>query len=262
LLANIPATFLSLNKEITLQHIQLTLSTITLTIALLAACSGGGGATAPDETPTPIPDGTPTPAPILDPTGTPAPTPSPTPTPEPTTGYGFVPNSSGGNYGYNCIKDYATGLIWEGKEPANSSLRFYGRRYTNFDNVNEFQKISVGGATYIKPTQAEVDAPTNSVGYKNAVNATALCGFTDWRIPTSTEIESLKTGFRSVSPSINTTWFPHTTNAFYITSTSEGASMLLTGGVLNLQSYRSLFSADSGGDSYMRVDTDHVRLVR
>ena len=133
-------------------------ASIALTTALLAACSGGGDATAPAETPTPTPAGTPAPEP------TPTPTPTPAPTAEPTTGYGYIINPAGGNYGLNCVKDYATGLIWEGKEPANSSLRFYGRRYTNFDNINNYQDLSVGGASYVKPTQAQVDAPTNSVG--------------------------------------------------------------------------------------------------
>lgn len=225
-----------------------------LSIALslvLAACSGGGGggdATAPSETTT-------TEVSTSSTTTT-------TPVAEPTTGFGFVTNPAGGNYGYNCIKDYATGLIWEGKEPANSSLRFYGRRYTNFDNINVYQDISVGGATYLKPTQAQVDAPTNSVGYKNAVNATALCGFTDWRIPTSEEIESLKTGFSSSSPSIDTAWFPFTTSGYYISSTSEGASTLPSGEIIDLLTYRSLFSAGGGGDSYARRSSDELRLVR
>lgn len=242
------------------------IAALGLATALLAACGGGGDATAPAETPTPTPAATPAPGTTPEPTPTPTPTPepAPAPTPTPTSGFGLVPIASGGSYPKtDCVKDYSTGLVWEAKLPANSSLRFYGRRYTNFDNINEYQNISVGGASYLKPTQAEIDAPTNSVGYKNAVNAIALCGFNDWRIPTSDELETLKNGFSTATPSIDTTWFPYTTTGYYISSTSEGASILPTGGTINLRTYRSLFSYGSGGVvSFSRYFTDELRLVR
>ncbi|MCX8501042.1 MAG: DUF1566 domain-containing protein [Alphaproteobacteria bacterium] len=55
--------------------------------------------------------------------------------------------------------------------------------YTTLDNTESAQK-----SDDTNPTQAEIDAPTNTVGYVNYVNRIALCGFTDWRLPTLKEL--------------------------------------------------------------------------
>jgi hypothetical protein len=194
-------------------------ATLGFAAVLLTACGGGGDATTPTESPTPTPTPVGTPEPSSTPTGTPAPIPAA----EPTTGYGFVPNGSGGNYGLNCVKDYATGLIWEGKNPANSSLHFVGRTYTNFDSTTASQK-QVGTASPVAPTATEVNAATNSVGLKNATNTEALCGFTDWRLPTVAELYTL--GDTSLSSAdgglaIDRTWFGTTNSGSYWSSDSS-----------------------------------------
>ena len=221
-----------------MKHIKQILIAISVA-ALLVACSGGGGdATAPEETST---------------GGTAGSTPTDSAATEPTTGYGYVTNPAGGNFGLNCIKDYSNGLIWEGKEPANSSLRFYGRKYTNFDSVTEYQKDTAFGL--VRPTQVEVDASTNSVGYKNAVNATALCGFSDWRIPSFEELQTLANGFAGSLPSINTTWFPSTVSDTYLTSSKISPA--------NHNEIKTFsFETGASGGSYRRIYTHHLRLVR
>jgi hypothetical protein len=160
------------------------ISAITLSISLLAACGGGGDATAPAETPTPTPA----------PAGTPAPAPTPAPAAEPTTGYGYVTNPAGGNYGNQCAKDYATGLIWEGKNPNHSHPQGIGRTYTNYDNTAAAQvRVSTPACPSCtrQPTAGEVSAAANSLGYRNSINSTALCGFSDWRLPTRDELAAL-----------------------------------------------------------------------
>ena len=59
-------------------------------------------------------------------------------------------------------------------------------RYTNLDSTTSAQKPDG-----TNPTQAEIDAPTNSIGYVKSANASALCGFTDWRLPTMEELKLL-----------------------------------------------------------------------
>ncbi|MCX8501041.1 MAG: DUF1566 domain-containing protein [Alphaproteobacteria bacterium] len=61
------------------------------------------------------------------------------------------------------------------------------RTYTNLDSTTHAQKP--GGA---KPTQAEIDAETNSIGYVKSANDNALCGFTDWRLPTKGELRLMR----------------------------------------------------------------------
>jgi hypothetical protein len=190
------------------------LAALGLASVLLAACGGGGDATAPTETPTP----TPTPAPAGAPGASPAPVPTPTPTPTPTSGFGLVSNASGGNYSQTeCVKDYSTGLVWESKHPVNSSLRYVGRTYTNFDDTAKLQ-VSTGISTGRAPTVSEITAATNSIGYVTAVNAAALCGFTDWRRPTIGELESIA---RLSSNGTDVTWLPLNAVSSYWSSSPD-----------------------------------------
>ena len=71
------------------------------------------------------------------------------------------------------------------------------------------------------PTLAQVNASTNSIGFKNAVNAANLCGSGEWRLPTKAELLGLvKT--TAPAPKIDATWFPNTSaDSFYWTSSPD-----------------------------------------
>ncbi|AOW12375.1 hypothetical protein LPB72_07985 [Hydrogenophaga crassostreae] len=87
-----------------------------------------------------------------------------------------------------CVKDNVTGLIWEGK-PA-SGFRVSSNIHTNYDDSTQPQKpVDFLSSPY--PTQAEINAVSNTVGYANYVNSTALCGSSAWRLPTSEELATL-----------------------------------------------------------------------
>ncbi len=86
---------------------------------------------------------------------------------------------------WSCVKDNVTGLIWERKNSTTGDLHNSSITYTNYDSTVAAQ-LPTGGL----PTQANIDAATNSVGFKNAVNAAGLCGSTDWRIPAPLELQS------------------------------------------------------------------------
>ena len=101
-----------------------------------------------------------------------------------------------------CVKDTATGLIWEGK--TTSGTRAGSNTYTNYDSTASKQKENK-----IPPTQEDINAISNSIGYVNFVNANALCGYTDWRLPINSELISL-VAVSSSKPKINTFWFPNT----------------------------------------------------
>ena len=130
--------------------------------------------------------------------------------------YSLVANASGGTYALTeCVKDTTTGLIWEGKTASPATSRLGTSTYTNYDDVNSAQKWN--GSNFVNPTQAEIDAGTNSIGYRNSVNASALCGYTDWRLPTKYELRGIMA--LGGSPMIDTTWFPNTLAYYYWTST-------------------------------------------
>ena len=121
--------------------------------------------------------------------------------------YGYVANASDGLYDKTeCVQDYNTGLVWEGKTASPATSRLGTSTYTNYDSTSSAQKPDG-----TNPNQMEIDASTNSIGYKNSVNTSALCGYTDWRLPTKEELEGILAS--SGSPRIDTTWFPNTQQA-------------------------------------------------
>jgi Protein of unknown function (DUF1566) len=204
---------------------------VALSATYFVVACGGGSSTEPTATPTP----TPTPSPIPTPGATPAPGAAPTPTPTAVvctpavignSGYSLVFKACNGAVAEyydktECVRDNATGLIWQGQAPAGAgSIRANYLTYTNFDSTTELQKeIYVNHATtntFAAPTQSEIVAPTNAIGFKNDVNNSNLCGSSAWRLPSRDELLGIvKT---SESPKITNEWFPNSTSSPYWTS--------------------------------------------
>ena len=80
------------------------------------------------------------------------------------------------------------------------------------------QKWNNDRGAFVNPTLAEINASTNSIGYKNSVNNSALCGYADWRLPTTDELKGILAN--SGSPRIDTTWFPNTQATYYWSSST------------------------------------------
>lgn len=131
-----------------------------------------------------------------------------------------------------CVRDNATGLIWEGKTPFG--LRAGDNKYNNLDSTSLLQipANNVPSTTALParaPTQAEIDAPDNSMGYKNNVNALKLCGAGNWRMPNKDELQGIRItsssagGTTGTTTQIDLTWFPNTNlSGYYATSTPFG----------------------------------------
>ena len=93
---------------------------------------------------------------------------------------------------FQCTRDNVTGLLWEGKAAAGAGLHD-------------------GTRTYAYADLAALVA---------AVNAQALCGFSDWRLPTPDELASVVDAGTATTPTIDTAFFPNQQAARYWTSTS------------------------------------------
>ena len=106
-----------------------------------------------------------------------------------------------------CVRDNATGLIWQGQTPEDTGLRATNQWRYNFDSTTELQKYHPAIGRTNPPTQAEIDDISNAIGFKNAINATKLCGSSKWRIPTKDELLTLIDLSRS--PTIDEAWFPN-----------------------------------------------------
>ena len=166
-----------------------------------------------------------------------------------TKSYSQVANASDGLYAKTeCVQDNNTGLIWEGKNPGaiGSGSRLGTSTYTNYDSTASGQKDEG-----TNPAQADIDASTNSIGYKNSVNTSALCGYTDWRLPTKEELQGIVAS--SGNPKIDTTWFPDTRAAAYWSSSPH----------VVYASYAWSVGFDYGlANGFDRDYYGHVRLVR
>lgn len=134
-------------------------------------------------------------------------------------GFSFLKISNTGNElessapNWSCVKDLTTGLMWEVKTSANKNDTF-----THWDDIDAYQKTSPTGGPAEKPTRADIDLSTNSLGYVKNVNNSALCGFTDWRLPMLEELQGLVDYGSSTSPKIDKTWFPNSVDTITWTS--------------------------------------------
>jgi hypothetical protein len=149
-----------------------------------------------------------------------------------------------------CTRDNATGLVWEVKtNDTTPGLRDQTKTYTNLDDATQAQ-FWVGG-THVNPTQAQIDAGTNSIGFAAAVNGTALCGYADWRRPSKDELLGL--------PRINQTYFPNTSSygpgSFFWSDSPHPFGSGYAWGVY-------YGSGDASYDGRRNSDGNAVRLVR
>lgn len=150
------------------------------------------------------------------------------------------PDSSDGKLGFSysavgsydkteCVKDNITGLTWEGKP--SSGLRAINNTYTNYG-----------------------DSRNGDAGaYVTAVNATGLCGHTDWRLPTRDELYSLVDyGASMPGVTIDSNWVPAATgNEVYWTSDSNTTNPNFAWFVLFY--FGSSVTVDRGSASYVRL---------
>ena len=167
--------------------------------------------------------------------------------------YGYVANASDDLYAKEeCVQDNNTGLVWEGKTADGSRLGT--STYTNLDSTSSAQKQATpGGSIYVNPSQTDIDASTNSIGYRNSVRTLNLCGYNDWRMPTKEELEGIVVS--NQNPTIDLTWFPNTRSSTYW---SASPSSLNAGLALVV----SFVQNDVYNGYDLRLFSNHVRLVR
>lgn len=169
-------------------------------------------------------------------------------------GFSFTAVPASGVDTGGCVQDNVTGLMWEVKTD-DDGLRDWLITYTNYDSTTVLQKWN--GTAYVAPTPAEIDAPTNSVGFKNSVNAQGLCGFSDWRLPTADELQNIVDyGVAYPGPTIDTSWFPNTQGNLYWSASHDVADPGDDDHAWNVYFFNGNVSVNSRNFSYP------VRLVR
>jgi hypothetical protein len=112
-----------------------------------------------------------------------------------------------------CTLVNATRLVFEVKRDAPGTLRDYRNSYTWYDtdgSRNGGNPGSVGGGMC-------AGSNCDTQGYVAAVNAAALCGYTDWRLPNRVELQSIVATANqgTGTPTVDAAFFPNLTAGAY-----------------------------------------------
>ncbi|QKQ27797.1 DUF1566 domain-containing protein [Candidatus Reidiella endopervernicosa] len=109
---------------------------------------------------------------------------------------------------WSCIEDNVTGLIWEVKTNNDTpDLHDMEWSYSWYSTDAASNGGEVGTAD--AGDNCLDDSRCDTEKYVADVNAAALCGFTDWRLPEREELRSIFDYSKSVMPSIDADWFPN-----------------------------------------------------
>lgn len=107
-----------------------------------------------------------------------------------------------------CTKDNNTGLVWEAKPSADSST---GKTHT-YSWYNPSNKKNGGFKGYANLGKCPEGLSCDTDNHVKAVNASKLCGYDDWRLPTLKELMNIVDpsfiSFVTFSGALDSTYFP------------------------------------------------------
>lgn len=158
--------------------------------------------------------------------------------------YYYIDNES------HCVWDNTTGLVWEIKTE-DGGLRDKDNTYTWF---NENRIVNNNDAGLQNGGKCSGDISCDSDAYIKAVNKSALCGYTDWRLPTANELLGIVDfSVAQPGPTIDQNYFFETVPDNYLTSDSYSAGSAVVR-VISFSSGAPFFS--------LKSTPAYIRLVR
>lgn len=152
---------------------------------------------------------------------------------------------------WGCTRDNVTGLIWEVKSDQPGNLRYFGYSYTWYD-TNTATNGGVAGSAGANTCGGTVGALCNTRAFVIAMNGAAACTYTDWRLPTLRELQSLVNADGTI-PSLDGTFFPNPPAAPFWTSATYSK---------DVGNAWTIDFGDGSSNSDDKVRPNPVRLVR
>lgn len=137
---------------------------------------------------------------------------------------------------WNCVLDNVTGLMWENKTKENQF-----DTYALYDSNNTSNNGSIGNWNNGK----------NSQLYVLDMNQKTWCGYSDWRMPSASELLSI-VDFGVKDIAIDSQYFSYTQPNWYISATPS----------LQHANWQVNFDSTATGSGKTIVSLGHVRLVR
>ena len=141
---------------------------------------------------------------------------------------------------WQCVKDNLTGLIWEVKT-ADKALHDGQQTYSWYNTDTNTNGGFIGE-----------EKVTNTQAFMKSVNQAALCGFSDWRLPTRQELESI-IDYGQTSLTIDSKIFINIQAKPYWTSVTVSSSPT---------SAWAINMADASDGQHYKGNMHHVMLVR
>lgn len=152
---------------------------------------------------------------------------------------------------WSCVVD-KSGLMWEVKT-SDFSLHSSSNTYIWYDKQS-------GVANNAYSRNCSFYDFCNTDLYIEVVNDIGLCGYYDWRLPSFTELSSLKQ-FRENEPLIDTDFFPNTQAGRYWTSTTYKKDSAMVLDVVFF--YGGSSGTDKDLDAFIRlVRSDDNEVIR
>lgn len=148
-----------------------------------------------------------------------------------------------------CTKDNVTGLTWEVKT-TDTGLRDWSWKYSWYSSdggTNGGNPGSTGGIAACNATLP--GGLCNTEAFVTAVNAAALCSYTDWRLPSYRELFSL-VHFGTQNPSIDSNYFPNTRAGGALWSATSYALAPLEAWIIEF-TFGDSFPLDKPEDNYV-----------
>ncbi|MCP4233986.1 MAG: DUF1566 domain-containing protein, partial [Aestuariibacter sp.] len=142
---------------------------------------------------------------------------------------------------WSCVRDNVTGLVWEVKTD-DGGLRDKNKEY---EWGGDTARLNADFGLRSDDWNVLIDAA-------NTENASGLCGYSDWRVPSREELRSIVSYDRTVH-AIDTSFFPNTKDSLYWSSSARAGDSSGAWGV---------YFDDGGNYNDTRGDGGHVRLVR